>query len=487
MGESQNQPFPLHWTRQTTCYLVVALACFRLCHIHLLWPDEDYHLAAAIHILNGKVPYRDFWYDKPPLGAIFYLLIGGYSGVSLRLLDAGYILLACYLAYRLARAWWSEAEGRIAALLLAFFTTFYLPTAVIPFAADALMIVPHLAAIYCARRKLPLWAGLYAGIGFLVNTKALFVLATCAIWLVTELALLLFGFALPVLAGVLGVLLSKAWAGYYEQVWQWGLMYSNELVMHPFRTGFVRTSGWIGFHAALAIGAMFGFMRSTRDDRWKLAIWLALSFAAVCLGTRFGPHYFLQLLPPLVIAGSRGIVLALKAYRRPATALLAIFLIVPVIRFGPRYVSLALDNLWHRDPHWSNLAVDLDVDSQNAAAKIRVLARPGDTLFVWGYRPDLYVYTRMSSDSRYWDSQSLTGVSADRHYSETNAMYGWPAAAHREKLAHSSPTFIVDGLGRLNPKLKLSVYPELRSWLADYRLVDETKSCWIYRRIEEPH
>src|SRR3989338_2753963 len=114
VGESQNQPFPLHWTRQTTCYLVVALACFRLCHIHLLWPDEDYHLAAAIHILNGKVPYRDFWYDKPPLGAIFYLLIGGYSGVSLRLLDAGYILLACYLAYRLARAWWSEAEGRIA-------------------------------------------------------------------------------------------------------------------------------------------------------------------------------------------------------------------------------------------------------------------------------------------------------------------------------------------------------------------------------------
>ncbi|MGH8102743.1 MAG: hypothetical protein ACREIW_15715, partial [Chthoniobacterales bacterium] len=47
--------------------LVVALACLRLCHVHLLWSDEDYHLAAAIHILDGKVPYRDFWYDKPPL------------------------------------------------------------------------------------------------------------------------------------------------------------------------------------------------------------------------------------------------------------------------------------------------------------------------------------------------------------------------------------------------------------------------------------
>ncbi len=48
------------------------------------------------------------------------------------------------------------------------------------------MIVPHLAAIYCARQRLPLWAGVYAGIAFLVNTKAVFVLAVCAIWLWPE-------------------------------------------------------------------------------------------------------------------------------------------------------------------------------------------------------------------------------------------------------------------------------------------------------------
>src|SRR5579859_1064738 len=86
--------------------LVVALACFRLCHIHLLWADEDYHLAAAIHILHGKVPYRDFWYDKPPLCAAFYLLVGGYPGWPLRILDSAYMLIACYVAYLLAREWW---------------------------------------------------------------------------------------------------------------------------------------------------------------------------------------------------------------------------------------------------------------------------------------------------------------------------------------------------------------------------------------------
>src|SRR5262249_13552939 len=47
--------------------LFLAVLASRLCHVNLLWADEDYHLAAAIQTLHGKLPYRDFWYDKPPL------------------------------------------------------------------------------------------------------------------------------------------------------------------------------------------------------------------------------------------------------------------------------------------------------------------------------------------------------------------------------------------------------------------------------------
>jgi hypothetical protein len=464
--------------------LVLALACLRLCHIHLLWADEDYHLAAAIHILNGKVPYRDFWYDKPPLCAVFYVLVGGYPGWPLRILDSAYILVACYLAYVLAREWWRNAlEGYTAALLLAFFTTFYLPSAVIPLAADAFMIIPHFAAIYCARRRLPLWAGICAGIALLFNTKALFIFATCAVFLAPQLPLLLSGFALPLAVGLVAALFSGAWASYCEQVWRWGFIYAKgSPVLHPLTTGLTRTANWIGFHAALIAGAIYGLVQATRNDRNQLLVWVTLSFAAVCLGTRFAPHYFLQLLPPLVIAASRGIALALRAYPKRAAALLAVLLVVPFIRFGPRYASLALDNLHHRDPKWSDVVMDLD--SQRAAAKIRSLAHPGDTLFVWGYRPDLYVYTRMSSDGRFWDSQPLTGVPADRHLSATNAIYSGPATANRRELTHSHPDFIVDGLSRFNPKLSPSAFPDLRSWMASYKLVNQTKLSLIYRRVQ---
>lgn len=463
--------------------LVVALACFRLCHLRLLWADEDYHLAAAIKLLHGNIPYRDFWYDKPPLSAIYYLLIGGYSGWPLRLLDAAYICLACWLIFRLARALWTETEGWTAALLLAFFTTFYLPSAVIPFAADAIMLVPHLAAVYCAQRKLPFWAGLYAGVGFLANTKAVFVLAACVVWMLSGTWLLLLGFLAPVAVAWLGALVIGAWPGYFEQVWRWGLIYAaGSPVARPFVNGFVRTADWLGFQGAIGLGAIFGFGRLARTEQWRLGAWIAFSFAAVAIGWRFAPHYFLQVLPALAVVASRGIVLAFGRYSRTAGAVLALLLLVPLIRFGPRYTMLAHDEVLRRQPHW--IDVGLDLDSQEVSRNIREVRHAGDTLFVWGYRPDIYVYTRMVSDGFFWDSQPLTGVPADRHLHAQDAIYGGPAAANRQKLAQTRPTFLVDGLGLLNSKLAPQRYTELRPWLAHYELVNRTKLSLIYRRID---
>jgi hypothetical protein len=476
------------WTRrfraqQAVWSIVVILSCLRLAHIHLLWADEDYHVAAAIDLLHGKIPYRDFWYDKPPLSAFYYLLIGGSGGWPLRLLDAAYIIAACYLVYRLARCWWSQMEGYTAACLLAFFTTFYLPSAVIPFAADAVMLAPHLLAVYCAYRRRPVWSGVWCGIAFLVNTKALFVLGTCAVWLLPEIVWLILGFAFPVLVGFALLLVTGAWPGYVEQVWRWGLVYTKgSPVTHPFINGMIRTANWIGFHAALALGTGFAFFRIGRGDRWKLGVWILFSFAAVALGSRFAPHYFLQLLPPLVITAARGLVLAVQERRRFAVAASVILLTIPFIRFGPHYFLLALDNAQGRRSSWSD--VQMDLDSQDVAQQLKARAKPGDTLLVWGYRPDVYVYTRMTPDSRFWDSQPLTGVPADRHLSGTTAVYSSAAVRNREALIRSQPTWIVDGLGRLNPRLRPETFPELRPWLAHYKLVGGTKLSWIYRRIE---
>ncbi len=483
MVASTADPRQLVHKKYLLVLVIVCLALLRLCHVRLLWADEDYHIAAAINLLHGKVPYRDFWYDKPPLCAVYYLLIGGFAGWPLRLLDAAYVLLACWLVYRLARTWWGVAEARVASLLLAFFMAFYLPSTVIPFAADALMIVPQVAAVYYALLRKPLWAGIWAGIAFLFNAKGVFVLAVCVLWLPPQSALILGGFALPIGAGLVTAFATGAWPGYYEQVWRWGLIYAEQSpVTNPFTLGLRRTADWLGFQGALTAGAIYAFFRFTRNERWRFGIWIALSFIAACLGTRFAPHYFLQLLPPMVIVAARGIVLALREFRKPTVVVLVLLVLVPLIRFGPRYFSLAVEDMRSQEPHWSD--VTLDLDSQRVAGRVNAIKRSGDTLFVWGYRPDIYVYTRLVSDGRFWDSQPLTGVPADRHLKVSTAIYGGPAATNRQQLTRSRPTFIVDGLGLLNPALAPSVYPELRPWLAHYKLVGRTDLSLIYRKVE---
>jgi len=453
--------------------LLVALASLRICFADVLWSDEDYHLAAAINILHGKIPYRDFWYDKPPLAALYYLAIGAAPGILLRLWDAAYILLCCFLGFRLSRSLWSEDEGLWTALLIAFFTTFYLPSAAIPFAPDALLIAPHLAAIYFVQRGKPLVAGLFCGLGFWINVKALFVLAACVFW--GWSAVLSFGAVVAV--GVAGLVVSGSLLDYWYQVWAWGLSYaSGSTVAHPWLLALERIGRWLGFHLALALAWVNGV--SGQSDRWKLVTWLAFSFAAVCFGNHFAPRYFLQLLPPLTVVGAHGIVLALRRWRW-AVPVLALLLLVPLLRFGPRYLLMATH------APWADIAMDLD--SQAVAARINAMKRPGDTLFVWGYRPDIYVFTRLSPPGQIWDSQPLTGVPADRHLTAQE-----PSVTRQTEENWSQaplllqPVFFVDGLGPMNEKLSPERFEKMRRLLSNYREIGRTRLSIIYRRLGAP-
>src|SRR5256885_13684251 len=91
--------------------LTGALLLSRLCHVNILWADEDYHLAAAIQMLHGKMLYRDLWYDKPPLTALVALLFGGWPGLPLRLAGTVVVAASCAVAFRFASSLWTRREG----------------------------------------------------------------------------------------------------------------------------------------------------------------------------------------------------------------------------------------------------------------------------------------------------------------------------------------------------------------------------------------
>jgi hypothetical protein len=412
-------------------------------------------MAAAREMLLGKTLYRDIWYDKPPLAVVFYVLFGAH----VRLAGAVYSLLGCLAAFAFARDLYGRAAGLWAAGLLAFFLIFDFPVAVIPVGPDFLMLVPHILAVYLAWSGRLFASGVAAGIAFLCNTKAVFVLAACGLFGMQALG----GFVLVTLIAADVLFVRGAWRPYLEQVWIWSSAYAGSTFMeHPFRNGLARTASWIGFHSGLA-----GCWRAP----WRLWVWLALSLAAVALGLRFFPRYYLQLLPPVVILASGA--LARPGRWRYAALLL---LLIPVVRFGPRYVSLAM----HGDADWSDTAMDRD--GWQAAQIVKQMAHPGDSMFVWGYRPEEWIYTGLHAATKYLDCQALTGVPADRHLTESIPVTAAGTARARREVAASKPAFVLDGLTAFNPALAMDKYPELASWMTNYEEVGRTKLTIVYRR-----
>lgn len=464
--------------RLALALLFAGLVVTRLCHAGIVWVEEAYPTAAAIQMLDGKILYRDIWFDKPPLFPALYLLWDAHMGVPLRIGGAVYIFLACLVAWRFACALWGPREGVAAACFVGFFLTFGIPSAVMALAPDLLMILPHLAAVYFAWKNRPFLAGLAAGIALLFNSKGVFVLAACAIWQWRALPWLAAGFLAPNVATALVLWAAGALPAYWQEVWVWGWLYSKSTFLeHPLRAGLVRTLDWVGFQSALVLGAAWFWWRDSTSNRWRFALWAAIAFAGVAAGWRFFPRYYFLLLPPMALAAARGYT-QLGARR----VILLAALLVPLIRFGPRFVALAGDVAAGRESRWSDLA--MSQDSERAAHILESLAHPGDTLLVWGYRPDVFADTRMRAGTRFLDSQPLTGVLADRHLTDSEVMAPELAARNRAELTHTAPTFIVDGLGPYNPRLAIRRYQDLANWLGQYDLVARTRNSMIYRRTK---
>jgi hypothetical protein len=461
-------------TRTLFLLLAAVLLASRLCHTAILWEGDTLPLAAGAQMLHGKALYREVWFDKPPLLPLAYLLFGANPGWPLRIAGAFYAFLACWIAYRFARDLWSQTEGLWAAGLLGFFLTFDFPSAVIPVASDLLMLAPHLAAVWMAYRKRAFWSGVLAGIAFWISPKGAFVTAVCVLWDPEGILKIAAGFA-----SVSGVVAGWLWGtgalgAYWDEVWKWGRMYAGStFVAAPVRNGISRTVNWMGFHAAAVIAAGVALVKGRAGRHWGLLPWIGWVFIAlvgVAMGWRFFPRYYFLLLPPLILLAARGF-----ATMGRARDLVLLLLLIPLTRFGPTYLAALTDPAW-RD-------TSMDRESRAAASFLREHAKPGDTLFVWGYRPEIYSYTRLPAATLYLDSQPLTGVPADRHLTESEPVEIVETARRRAALAHSQPDFVVDGLGPYNPRLAITNYPDLREWLSHYRKIETVGQTVIYQRV----
>ncbi len=476
--------------RRVPFALLLLALCFllRVFYASLVWADEGLWFTAGQEILRGKILYREIWFDKPPALALVYVLLFAPGVAQLAVVRLATILYAFAVSlflWKMGRTFWGEAEGRTAALLYAFYNATYLQSQVQPLAADHLMLLPYLASGFLYLRGRPLWGGLLASLAFQLNPKA----AALGLFLVLyelierrarPIAIYAAGFIAGSLPWLAYLTAGGKWPYYVDDFWGWGTRYVS--VYSPLewlKRGAVRTFNYAGFHLPLVVGSAF----AGKDLLW---LWLAASFAGVAAGGRFFPRYYFQVLPLLCLLAARGYHRYRQSSRSPLWGYLMLAgLLLSTVRFHTRTAVLAYETITGRSTSymaaWDDTAIDRD--SRAIARRIGT-----GTLFVWGYRPEIYFYCNCPPASPFLSSQPLTGVSADVHLRESTPAAAGLAARNRELLAAElgaqPPEVIVDGLGPYNPALAMEVYPELRRLLETHyeREPGETGHGWIFRK-----
>ncbi len=251
-------------------------------------------------------------------------------------------------SYRLAKLWWGETEALIAACLLSFFLAFYLPSAVIPFAADAVMLVPHLLAMYSAAAGRYFWAGVWAGIGFLANIKGAFVLAAVAVsGHFRRSGCLCWASCFPSLREQCSSLSSARGrlTSSRSGVGDCCMRPVHRCSIHGPMVCSERQTGPV-FTRALILAAAIALPRLGKSLRWRLGGWIVLSLSR----RRARRTLCAPLLPPASATGRRSWPrsesgTSFEGAIARLIAVMALTALVPLVRFGPRYLTLAFDNL----------------------------------------------------------------------------------------------------------------------------------------------
>ncbi len=425
--------------------------------------DECNYAYIGSRLLAGDRLYVDVWDHQPP--GIFVLFAGlialvGDSETAIRLFALLWSLATLVLVYRVARRGLRPGAAWFAALLFAMASSdpgmageganreIYMNA----------LVVGSVACLMRATLARVLLAGVLLGLASTMKTvvAAQWLALLIALWIgqarggrgailrVARMTLALAaGPALIWIAVAEYFAVTDRFAVFYDAVFTYNLTYS-QMTSGPlarFAEFFVagRPSSWAVFRTALPLwlaggaGLVIAVVTLRRRDRAWSALVLALalgSFMAACLPRQFWPHYYLLMLPSLVIL-SAAATNALPA--RPAKGYAGVLIATLLLTQGLFYLLAPADligvqrykmrMLWARDQ----------------ARRLAAVTEPTDSVFVWGNADaGIYYYSQRRCATRYTMIGSLLGEDA--------------AARRRQSL-------LIDDLTRNRPRVIVQAMP----------------------------
>ncbi|MET9483942.1 glycosyltransferase family 39 protein [Streptomyces sp. NPDC006638] len=448
--------------------LVTRLPSFR----RPLWsPDEGYLAVQARMLADGGVLYDTVVDRKPPLLPWLYeatfTVLGDSTLTGVRALAVLAHLLTAALLAATARDRRGDRAGRTAGVLYLLVSVGLNPEDTQAATFEVFILPFTAAAMWCAGRARWGAAGL-AVAGALLTKQTGGAVLLPVLWLLartprarTGVPRLAAGLTLPLLAAAL--LTTPSGLLFWTVTGSGSYATPTGSELHVLLRAVANTAllalGCLGLLPPLLRLARRAAPRADVD----LWLWLAASAVAVLTGFHFFGHYFLQLLPPLVLLATEGLHL-LPRHRLTATLTTAACTCALFLAWG---VLAPRPELAH---------------AQRLADAVRARTAPAERVLVWGIHPETYWFADRAPASRYLTAGLLTNYSGGRdgpRVGEAYAVAGaWPALT-AELRAHPPALIVDDSRGKPFAPERL---PTLRRFLARHYepLPDRVDGAVIY-------
>ncbi len=387
--------------------------------------SEAMYSVVANEIVDGGRPYTDAVERKPPLlfwtYAAVFKIAGKFNWKALHIVALAWTLCAMAGLYVIGRELFDRNTGLIAALFYGVFQPWW-TWKTLSFDGEMLMNLPIILACAIAfgrgssRLRSELFvAGALLGVAFLLKQPAAIAAVPLGIYLllpsyrasrsltrinsIIQATTLTAGFFAVV--GLVTIVLWKQ--GILRDAFYWTI--SDHDIPHVFwEKGILLTLTFTGICLPLIVGAIIACW--DKDEIWAgktaertaLLGLLAASAIGAAAGARFYPHYYVQLIPPLVL-------LAAPYYARlwSQTIQPPYWLLRPKVT----YSWLVLTVMALSIAHWINLASQCA--PSEAGRYLFAHSDPADRIFVWGQSPEIYLNAHLRPASRYITTFPLTG------------------------------------------------------------------------------
>jgi 4-amino-4-deoxy-L-arabinose transferase-like glycosyltransferase len=479
--------------------------------------DQGMYANIGRSILAGGTPYIDMWDIKPP--PIYYLYaaaIGllGATTSAIRAIDFALVPLGMLGIYLLT---WQMASKRTALMAALLYGLFYFnedfPSLT---QSDSLVTIPMIWASFAALRAgraLPdsrqawgwsLLAGLLSGlILWFKHYFAFFVLALILDQLLTRRRIVLREAGAFLLGGLLtgGSLLLYFWskgmlqemlivaqgtASYNAQGYDASAFLSNMAQYWGFR--------WQVWHGLLILAALWlpASWFGKRERGWRLVwFWLIAALLFALIQAKGFDTHWIPMLPALALLAADALERTLR-YLTPAPALVLVLytlsmlgLLYPVANntWGRawQFLSGRESQLAYYDRFQAN---DLKPEQSLLVAQyLQQRVAPGDTIFIWGFRPEVAFMANLRPATRYQAQFPLVAPWYPEAWKQNNVDILWAAMPPYVLVLEDDYMPWVTNRSEASHGI-LQGYSELNNWLmANYERVETIGDFYIWKRL----